>query len=288
MHPQAAESSDLSAVFNNPFGIQNFWRYHQDEFVFNGDNCTLKDLDFKLPVREMGLFHVPLRIYFAERKNYKISFVNGEVNIRIDDLEFTLPFPNGIFEVLEVFRDKCYAGFDLRSGVVVDIGTYIGDSAIYFAKQGAKHVEAFEPVPQLHELACKNVKKNNYADKVEVRNIAVSDKKRIDTVNVNPYFPSLSSMVQKNNLTYPCSVRTKPLSDIIAELNDVALLKMDCEGLEYTLIPHAYKKNALSHVHQLCLEVHGSPQPIIHILRKAMFKITYTNNGPNFLLCAKK
>lgn len=288
MRPEAVESGDMSAVFSNPFDIQNFWRYYKDEFLFDGDNCILKDLGFKLPVKEMELFHVPLRIYFAERKNYKINSVNGEVNIQIDGLEFTLPFPNGLFELLEIFKDKCYAGFNINDGVVVDVGAFIGDSALYFAKEGAKQVIAFEPIPELHALACKNVKKNNCTHRVEVRNCAVSDKYGTETLNVNPYWPGVSSQVQKNKLTYASSVKSEPLDAIIAELNDVALLKMDCEGMEYVLIPYAHKENALSHVEQICLEVHGPPQPIVDVLKQANFKVDYTRHEPNLLLRARK
>jgi FkbM family methyltransferase len=248
----------------------------------------LNDLAFKILANQFAFFHVALRVYFKERKNYKITSVQNEVIMKIDDLTFFIPFPNGIFEVLEIFRDKIYAGFNVKGKSVIDVGCFIGESALYFAKQGAKRVTAFEPVPQLFKLAQKNVECNNYHEKVDIRNYAVSDESGIKTLNFNPYWPSMSSMVKENKFTQICPVKTQSLNSIINELEEVALLKIDCEGLEYKLIEHIYKANLFVNIDQVCIEVHGSPQAIVDILKLAKFNVEFSIYGPNFLLKAKK
>jgi len=49
--------------------------------------------------------------------------------------------------ILEIFGHGEYASLDVKDKVIIDIGAYIGDSAIYFALKGAKRVIAVEPHP---------------------------------------------------------------------------------------------------------------------------------------------
>jgi predicted O-methyltransferase YrrM len=40
--------------------------------------------------------------------------------------------------ILEIFEEDMYEILDVKGKIVVDVGAYIGDSAIYFALKGAK------------------------------------------------------------------------------------------------------------------------------------------------------
>jgi hypothetical protein len=54
--------------------------------------------------------------------------------------------------VAEIFVRQVY-GSDFNQKVVVDVGAYNGDSAIFFAKRGARLVIGLEPDPRSLELA---------------------------------------------------------------------------------------------------------------------------------------
>ena len=49
-----------------------------------------------------------------------------------------------------------YKILDVSNKDVVDVGAALGDTAIYFALKGAKHVYAFEPYPYSYNIAKKN------------------------------------------------------------------------------------------------------------------------------------
>ena len=52
-----------------------------------------------------------------------------------------------IWLINENFIKEQYKWLDVEGKNVVDVGANIGDTAIYFALKGAKHVYAFEPYP---------------------------------------------------------------------------------------------------------------------------------------------
>ena len=90
-----------------------------------------------------------------------------------------IPYKNNILVMhgLQTVGDlgSCFAREEYKflkpdDKVVIDIGTTMGDTAIYFALNSAKKVIALEPVPYSFNLAVKNIKENNLEDKVELLN----------------------------------------------------------------------------------------------------------------------
>ena len=78
----------------------------------------------------------------------------------------------------EVFLDNCYIrGLSLPDEpVVVDVGGYIGDFAIYAVKRlKARKVVACEPSPRNFALLKRNVAVNRYGDRIQMLNKAVTD-----------------------------------------------------------------------------------------------------------------
>jgi len=63
--------------------------------------------------------------------------------------------------IYQVFDDGDYEPLDVSGRVVVDVGAYVGDSAIYFALRGAKKVIAVEPHPGAFAEMLDNIKLNN-------------------------------------------------------------------------------------------------------------------------------
>ena len=63
-----------------------------------------------------------------------------------------------------------YKWLNVKGKNVIDIGANIGDSAIYFALKGAKHVYAFEPYLYSCYIANKNARLNGLQDKITIVN----------------------------------------------------------------------------------------------------------------------
>ena len=77
---------------------------------------------------------------------------------------------NTLGMIKEQFIEEQYGWLDVKGKDVIDIGANVGDSAIYFALKGAKHVYAFEPYPYSYKIALKNVKLNYLQSKITLLN----------------------------------------------------------------------------------------------------------------------
>jgi FkbM family methyltransferase len=276
---------------SNFFRTIQFWQKYTKEFEFRGKSVILKDLDWKFQIRDVDPF--PLKLYLQERFNYKIYKVKDKIVIEIGGYKFVLPFPFGIYELLEVWRDKCYGNFDLTNEVVVDVGAFIGDSALYFASEGAKKVIGFEPATPLFKLALENVELNNCENTVEIRNVAVGEIDGVKPFMFDLGWPGLSSasMVNEGRKIEVYKTKVVSLKSIVEEVGHVGLLKMDCEGAEHEIVSHAYREGLLREIDTIAIEIHGSPSHILSLLKKADFKFLkflHDQATDDYLLLASK
>lgn len=141
---------------------------------------------------------------------------------------------------------------NLENTVVIDVGANIGDTALYFANQGCE-VYAFEAVPDIYDVAVKNIQLNpSLSDKIHIFNKAVSDKN--ETIEIS-YSGLSSSRYVETGKKY--DIEAIPLNLIIEKLMDKditpTLLQMDCEGSEFDIIPNS----DLSMFEELSIEYHS-------------------------------
>jgi len=142
----------------------------------------------------------------------------------------------------EIFLDNCYVR-DLtipERPVVVDIGGYIGDFAIYAVKYlNARKVVVCEPSPRNWALLQKNVINNHYEANIEMVNKAVTSGE--DTM-LNIDAPDRGQA--RVSAYYGTSIGERRMVPGIAldrlmeehEISIIDLLKIDCEGGEYSIL----------------------------------------------------
>jgi len=165
----------------------------------------------------------------------------------------------GIFECSEtisgIFNYSEYALLDVKGKDVVDVGAFIGDSAIYFALKGAKKVFAVEPHPGAFAEMLDNIRLNNMENMIIPINAGLASKpgkiciENVDTSNTFAIYHRPSD----------CSnaVPVVTLSELISRFGinvDDAVLKMDCEGCEFDVILNDYDHVRL--FRELILEYH--------------------------------
>lgn len=174
--------------------------------------------------------------------------------------------------VRENFLGGAYDDLDVSGKTVVDIGAGVGDTAILFALRGAGRIIALEPYPSLYKEALINIRANGLEDRVVLLNAGLGSydgEVCASLNNVNGYM-----MFKQSS---ECSVKVKmyTLSSLIREfdIESGSVLKVDCEGCEYEIMPRASSKD-LSVFNQIIIEYHNGYHELRNALEKAGFKVT--------------
>jgi FkbM family methyltransferase len=172
------------------------------------------------------------------------------------------------YSILQVFEYGEYGFVNIENRDVVDVGAFIGDSAIYFALKGARRVVALEPHPEAYKEMIENIKLNNLEDKIIPINAGLASKpgkiciENIDIERAASTYYSLGDC--------PTSVPSITLAEVINtyHIDSEAVLKMDCEGCEYDIILNDYEY--IKHFKELIFEYHAHAMriPVDVILNK--------------------
>jgi FkbM family methyltransferase len=148
------------------------------------------------------------------------------------------------FEAMENGMYYC----DCDGKVVLDVGGYQGESAVFFSKMGAKKVIIYEPVIAHHRLIKKNVSLNHVNAEIHGEGIGNRDGTQIISYDVtNLVFGPLS----KGQHTMEIKVRN--VAEVI-EKSGANVAKIDCEGAEKSLID--VPREILRRIELYIIEVH--------------------------------
>ena len=132
--------------------------------------------------------------------------------------------------------DKLKTLGKIRNKNIIDVGGFVGDSAIIFSKYTDKNVYTFEASPENFEIVEKTLELNKTANVIPV-NIALGDK--VDDVL---YITGSSSC--KTTTSHKCenaeTIKATTLDSYIEKNNiDVGLIKVDIEGFEQKFLKGA-------------------------------------------------
>jgi FkbM family methyltransferase len=175
----------------------------------------------------------------------------GEVGVDAQDYSLL----NIVFEPL----GEMYGCVDVNDGVVIDIGAYIGETALYFIHKGAKRVYAFEPVEKFYKYLVRNISRNNLVGRIMAFGYGAWF--RTTTIKTNINGTGTGLRVDYSRPYVELKVRSlKDIFEMVYEREGVIdLVKMDCEGCEYSLLRIGEELLRLSR--QYIIEIHGTELP---------------------------
>jgi hypothetical protein len=87
--------------------------------------------------------------------------------------------------ILEVFDFGNYEGIDVNGKVVIDVGAFVGDTAMYFILKGAGRVIAIEPLPANYEELLDNIHLNGIEGRIIPINAMVGSRRMIVEIPTN-------------------------------------------------------------------------------------------------------
>jgi FkbM family methyltransferase len=177
----------------------------------------------------------------------------GVIDLIHRDGEFLLRMPDGVLLTIDSFDplinaetwlyDIHFLGFDLSGWFVLDIGAFVGDTALYYARRGA-FVVAVEPLPSNYETMIRNLELNpELKPRIIPINAAISGEDGFVEFRYNATIDGGASVHGMGR--FVAKVRSVRLSTLIRELESrgigvskfrVRVLKADCKGCEYELV----------------------------------------------------
>jgi len=163
-------------------------------------------------------------------------------------------------DMLAVFLEDIeamYGVLDVKGRAVADVGAYLGETAVFFAKRGARYVYAYEPV--FHEYAELNLWLNGVAKVAEVRPYGLWHEEDVLHVEV----AGAGTGLAPGGL----EIKVRPLAEALKEVDAV---KMDCEGCEWALL--ATPCDVVRRVEEYVIEVHGPAAPILRKMERCGYR----------------
>lgn len=223
----------------------------------------IKGLDVRLSPRDVWLLYWVMRSCQVDREGDLLAIRCpewGGLAIPLEPDEVVL-LPTTI---PSIFRE--YGSLDVRGRRVLDVGGYVGDTALFFVARGASHVTVVEPVESFAKVIERAARFNGLEDKITVLRSAVCNGRlyRMD-VDASPHPGSGLDVGGGRACVAPCS----NIDDLISGGSfDVA--KIDCEGCEYYLL--CVSCDMLKRIGEYVVEVHGSPTPLFNRLSECGFR----------------
>lgn len=156
-------------------------------------------------------------------------------------------------------------GMKIKRGMnVLDVGGHIGSFSILAAKKGAK-VTAFEPEPANYKLFEHNRRQNNL-NKITCLNMAVNSQGGRRELALNDHNTGAHSIEYDRGDLASVEVDSARFEDIVREMGEVHVAKLDCEGSEHDIINNSAVA-VWKYVGSVVMELHGTKKTMPKFLK---------------------
>jgi len=180
--------------------------------------------------------------------------------------------------IFETFFHRIHDVPGLRGATVIDVGAWVGDSALRFASLGASKVFAVEPDPVNFQGLIENIELNDqFKDRIKVLNLALGSGKILRFRRDYAYSGNPSAYILSSGEVFEVkSAILEELLDILG-LEDVDYLKVDCKGCEHEMFKDP---GVLRRFSTIKIEYTYNPTRLASILREQGFKVKIMRHEP--------
>ncbi len=226
---------------------------------------------------------------------------NGASILHMPDLKLHIHDMADLFLADEIFACFSYPISVDEPSVVVDVGMNVGMAALDFARYPqVKRVYGFEPFPETFRMA-----QNNFSLNPELQKKIVSHCFGLSIVNESravDYSHTLRSGMTVRGIPPSCYKPGEVIREII-ELKDICevfipiiqqslghrlILKMDCEGDEFELIPRLDSAYLLDSFDMMMIEFHHhEPSGLLEVLDRLGYQYSSAIKSEQILFQGK-
>lgn len=258
---------------------------------------TININNVKIPKKSSNLILAHL---FLRKSKISFDVIGDDICLDFKDYKLlTNKFDESIMmSINESFNNDEYnlKNLNLHNKTILDIGANIGDTCFKFISKGVKKIYAIEPILETYKYLIKNIKLNQSENKIIPFNFGIGDSNEVIKIPIRKFASGGNSITFKNEnenkISYESTTEVKVITsvDLKKHINDkIDLIKIDCEGCEYSLI----KNNFLFEHFKpkiILIEYHRGYHSIINWLEKNSFKLKWIDEKNNNLglICAIK
>lgn len=223
----------------------------------------------------VGIFKVcrsPFKVLkaYASRKPIHVVELRNGLKIRLSSSK------HDISTFVVIFCRKEYGRIP-KDATIIDIGANIGMFAMYAIMNGARRVIAVEPNMESCRVLEETVRLNRLEDKLTLLHAAIgAESGQVIYIPKKSSPGNVSVKTPTSNPDIFEAIKTIALQDIIDQhqVDEVDILKVDCEGAEYELLP-SISDDHLKKVKEIKMEFHGSETPLRDWFRQKGLAITH-------------
>lgn len=213
----------------------------------------------------------------AIKQKFKIS------TIKLIGLEVEFVDPKALaFQYKEIFAENFYnfkTQTNKNDGLILDCGSNIGLSALYFAKRFPHtKIVCVEADPEICKILKRNIKRNNITG-VEIINKAIWHEETVVCFLPDGNDGGRVDFCENHS---SISIETIRLKDLLNRYDQITMLKLDVEGAELSALQDCCSK--LNDVENMFIEYHSRSScqqelsKLITIIETAGFRYFITNS----------
>jgi len=262
---------------------------------WGGQVRSLRELaeNIYLIVLSFFVFENPLLYLQALlHKNEAISTLKTRTGLRIT-------FRQNLYDariLRESFLERPYLVGVQNFDLVIDVGAYIGDFALYAATQLGARVIAFEPTAENFSLLAQNIRNNNLIKRISISPLAVSAEGGPLALFIQSSEAGeihASSNIYGTHYVNPSKrvVNSISISQILADYDiaKVNLLKLDIEGGEYDVL-QGMKDEVFEKIDNIVFECHPVPgyESRLRAILARLSSLNYKVKRKDWLVWANK
>lgn len=271
----------VNIKFRNGLQLKLTWA----QFVHLRDNYNsmrgfsinqIDDNQFRVRNKKMDLTCTAEDMKFLLRVNSKYSIEQTDDGLfRVTGDGFQLigsQVTSGLIFLVNEYLNGDYK-CDCTGKVVLDIGGFQGETAVFFKLLGAKKVVIYEPVIENHRLIQQNIELNEVYAEVHQEGVGAMD----GTLTIN-YDDITVGLGQGCTGSKSMVIKIRDISRVIEESNaDIA--KLDCEGAEENLVN--VPASVLRKVKRYMIESHSADikKALIEKFTSCGFEVTKCTDG---------
>ncbi|MEW6616807.1 MAG: FkbM family methyltransferase [Patescibacteria group bacterium] len=176
----------------------------------------------------------------------------------------------------EVFARDAYSKLNIEGKDVIDIGTALGDTTVYFGLFGARNVYGYEINKRYYDMCVENIELNNLKNKCKVELCGVGKTEPVK-------FGGLGALMSIEDQRELGKIPMKSLEKIINEHKIFGgILKVDVDGYEYEIFENA-DMGTISVFDEIFIEYHYGTRDLVEKLVGAGFKVNICENISKYI-----